>query len=129
MTREMKIRLLALILAVMTLFSALPTTVFADYIRDDVTHSEDTCTDPSHDHDHDGHDHDTGTVMPDVWEDEDNPVWDVLIEMNAILVRYLGTASLSTDETYDKVVDLEKSTRESAVPDVEKMIEKIKANL
>ncbi len=55
--------------------------------------------------------------------EEGDACWDVLLEMNAVLLRYLGSSNLTEDEIVDAVINMDWDTMQNAVDDIDELRE------
>ncbi len=58
---------------------------------------------------------------------EDDSSWDVLVEMNSILLRYLGSNNLTDDEIIDIVYNMSTDTMENALEDLDNLKKSVEA--
>ena len=53
--------------------------------------------------------------------EEGDACWDILLEMNAVLLRYLGSNNLTEDEIIDAVINMDWDTMQNAIDDIEEL--------
>ena len=98
-------RSLALLLVTLMIVSCFPLNIFAS-AEDDHTHESNS-----------------SNVIG-----MDSPLWDTLLEMNAVCIRYLGTETMSEEEVIDVVINMDWDTMMAAMEDIE-ALEKLFAEL
>ena len=97
MIRKLGKRLLPLFLAVTVIISAIPVQAFVSEINQ----------------------RDKEKIESLFGIDEANPLWHTLVEMNEVLVRYLGSNTLTEDEITDAVINMDWDTMQNARSDIE----------
>ena len=94
MIKNVSKRFLAVLLSLLVLISVVPATVFAT----------------NHNSEHDELEH---------YFDDSSLIWDVLLDMNNILLRYLGSTDMTEDEIIDIVIEMDFDTMLEAIEDID----------
>ncbi len=102
MVKNASKRFLAVLLSVLILVSAVPLTVFATNRTDNSEYSE-----------------------LEHYFDDSSRLWDVLVDMNNVLLRYLGTTVMTEDKIIDVIIEMDFDTMLEAISDIEALEDSI----